>query len=318
VLPTVQGERWFPDTRPFSEFMKENWFGCYCDSEVGKLRAVLLRRPGKEIELMHDPAKYRFKERMDPVKAREQQDTVAEVYGRHGVEVYYLDQVREDRPNSLFLRDLVLMTPEGAIIGRPALEIRRGEEKFVAKKIAELGIPIIKTVNSDGIFECACALWVDRRTVIIGTGARANRSGAEQVKSELRNIGVENIIEFQIPYGHAHLDGLINIADKKTAIVFPWQVPYDVCAALIDLGFTILEAQDIREVKMNFGVNFVALEPGKVVMPKGNPKCKAVLEGAGISVIEVDVSEILKGWGAIHCMTAFIKRDPIEEWEERT
>lgn len=313
MLPKVQGERWFPDSRSFSQLLKENWFDCYCDSEVGKLRAVLLRRPGREIELMDDPAKYRFRELMDPAKARDQQDALAQIYRENGVEVYYVDQAREDRPNSLFLRDLVLMTPEGAIIGRPAMEVRRGEEKFVAKKLAELGVPIIKTVNGDGIFECACVLWVDRRTVIIGTGSRANKPGVEQVKSELRNIGVENFIDFQIPYGHAHLDGLMNIADKKTAIVFPWQVPYDVCAALMDLGFKIVEAQDISEVKTTFGVNFVALEPGKVVMPKGNPTCKAALEKAGVTVIEVDVSEIIKGWGAIHCMTAFIKRDPIGE-----
>lgn len=313
MLPQVLGERWFPDARPFSEFLKENWYDCYCDSEVGKLRAVLLRRPGREVEFADDPARYRFKDRMNPSKAREQQDVLAQVYREHGVQVHYLEEAREDRPNSMFLRDLVLMTPEGAIIGRPAMEVRRGEERFVAKKLAELGVPIVKTVNAGGVFECACALWVDRRTVIIGSGSRANRSGVEQVKSELRNIGVENFIEFQIPYGHAHLDGLINLADKKTALVFPWQVPYDVCRALMDLGFTIVEARDILEVKTGFGVNFVALEPGKVVMPIGNPRCRSALEEAGVTVIEVDVSEIAKGWGAIHCMTAFIKRDPIGE-----
>ncbi len=307
----VQGERWFPDTRSFAELMAENWYDCYCDSEVGKLRAVLLRRPGKEIDLMTDAAKYRFKELMDPDKARAQQDALADIYKQHGVKVHYVEEAREDRPNSLFLRDLVLMTPEGAIIGRPAMEVRRGEERFVAKKLAELGVPIIKTINGEGIFECACALWVDRRSIVIGTGARANKAGADQVKAELRNIGVENIIEFQIPYGHAHLDGLMNFADKKTVFLFPWQVPYDVCAALMDLGFKIVEAQDVAEVKGTFGVNFVALEPGKVVMPKGNPNCKTALEDAGVSVVEVDVSEIIKGWGAIHCMTAFIKRDPV-------
>lgn len=307
----VQGERWFPDTRSFADLISENWYDCYCDSEVGKLRAVLLRRPGKEIDLMRDAAKYRFKELMDPEKARAQQDALADIYRQHGVQVHYVEEAREDRPNSLFLRDLVLMTPEGAIIGRPAMEVRRGEERFVAKKLAELGVPIIKTINGDGIFECACALWVDRHSIVIGTGARANKAGADQVKWELKNLGVENIIEFQIPYGHAHLDGLMNFADKKTVFLFPWQVPYDVCAALMDLGFKIVEAQDVSEVKNTFGVNFVALEPGKVVMPKGNPNCKAALEDAGVSVIEVDVSEIIKGWGAIHCMTAFIKRDPV-------
>ncbi|MGB9867424.1 MAG: dimethylarginine dimethylaminohydrolase family protein [Bacillota bacterium] len=308
---TVRGERWFPSDRTFAEEMPELWGDWYCDSEVGKLRAVLMHRPGPEIDNMKDPAPYRFKALMDPEKARAQHDALAEIYRQHGVKVYYVEQTRLDRPNAIFMRDLMFMTPEGAIIGRPAMASRRGEERYVAEALAKLGVPIIKTVNGDGIFEGACAMWVDRETVILGTGSRCNQSGAAQVESELRNIGVKYVIKFQIPYGHAHIDGLMNIADRKTAIVFPWQVPYDVCKALLDRGFTILEATDIREVKLTFGVNFVALEPGKVVMPAGNKNCKAVLESAGISVIEVDISELMKGWGAVHCMTAFLKRDPI-------
>ncbi len=46
----VQGERWFPSETVFSEDMKDLWGNWYCDSEVGKLKAVLMRRPGKEIE----------------------------------------------------------------------------------------------------------------------------------------------------------------------------------------------------------------------------------------------------------------------------
>jgi N-dimethylarginine dimethylaminohydrolase len=219
--------------------------------------------------------------------------------------------MREDRPNAIYVRDLMFMTPEGAIVGRPAMASRRGEERFVAEALARLGVPVIKTVNGDGIFEGACAMWVDRETVILGTGSRTNQPGAAQVEAELRNIGVSEVIRFQIPYGHAHIDGLMNIADRKVAMVFPWQTPFDVCRALLDRGFTLVEATSIEEVKVTFGVNFVALEPGKVVMPAGNPRSKATLESAGIKVIEVDVSEIMKGWGAIHCATAFLKRDPL-------
>ena len=55
-------------------------------------------------------------------------------------------------------------------------------------------------------------------------------------------------------------------------------------------------------------INFVALKPGLVVQPDGNPRTRQVLEAAGIEVIPVDVTEILKGVGAVHCMTAFLKR----------
>ncbi|RXT07786.1 dimethylarginine dimethylaminohydrolase family protein [Ammoniphilus sp. CFH 90114] len=309
----VQGERWFPTENRFSEEMRQLWGPWYCDSEVGKLRGVLLRRPGKEIERVNEEnyAQYRWKAPMDPVKARAQQDALAQIYIEHGAQVYYVENQREDKPNALFMRDLVFMTPEGAIVCRPGISARRGEERFAAEALGQLGVPIIKTINGDGFFDGACAMWVDRHTVMIGTGARANREGAAQVEAELRNIGVTDIIRFEIPYGHAHLDGLINIADRKKVLLFPWQVPYDVVKALIDRDFTIMEATNLQEIKVKASINFVALEPGKVVMPAGCPETRQTLEEHGITVIEAEMDEILKGWGAIHCMSVFLQRDPV-------
>jgi arginine deiminase len=57
--------------------------------------------------------------------------------------------------------------------------------------------------------------------------------------------------------------------------------------------------------------NFVALEPGKIVMCKGYPKTKALLEARGVNCIEVCVDNIIVAAGAIHCMTAFLERDPV-------
>src|SRR5690606_7872555 len=76
---------------------------------------------------------------------------------------------------------------------------------------------------------------------------------------------------------------------------------------------------NFEEIKVKACINFVAIEPGKIVMPAGCPETKQKIEDAGVEVIEAQVDEILKGWGAIHCMTAFLKRDPVadsKEWEE--
>jgi arginine deiminase len=58
-------------------------------------------------------------------------------------------------------------------------------------------------------------------------------------------------------------------------------------------------------------INVVALEPGKIIMPSGSPNTKKKLEEANVEVIEVELGEIMKGWGAIHCMSVFLNRDPI-------
>jgi N-dimethylarginine dimethylaminohydrolase len=70
-----------------------------------------------------------------------------------------------------------------------------------------------------------------------------------------------------------------------------------------------LECPSRIEAKETLAINFVALEPGKIVMTKGNPRTQELLEESGINVITVDFDEILKGFGAIHCCTAFLKRD---------
>jgi arginine deiminase len=309
----VQGERWFPAETSFSDELKDLWGNWYCDSEVGRLRAVLMHRPGIEIEGITEEnfAEFRFRAPMNPVRARRQQDQLAEIYRAHGVEVHYVEGQRDDKPNAMFMRDLLFMTPEGAIVCRPAIPARRGEEKAVAQTLATLGVPIIKTINGDGFFEGASAMWVNRETVVIGTGSRTNESGALQVERELRNIGVKNVIRTQIPYGSIHLDGYMNMADRNKLVIFPWHTTYDCMKQLLDLGIELIELPYIDELKQGMSLNFVAIAPGKVVMPTGNPLTKDLLIQNGIEVIEVEMDEIINGWGAIHCMTAFLNRDPI-------
>ena len=73
-------------------------------------------------------------------------------------------------------------------------------------------------------------------------------------------------------------------------------------------GYKILEAPSRTEVRETFGINFVTLEPGHIVMPAGNPRTQELLEKNGVKVETPDISEIMKGRGALHCITAYLKR----------
>ena len=307
-IDAIPGERWFPKETSFEEDMPEYWGDWGVSSEVDTLRAVLMRRPGKEIESFNAD-EYRFSDvPIDINLIRKQHDDVADIYRSHGVKVYYVEEQREDRPNSIFCRDLTFMTPEGAIVTRPGMAARRGEERYVAKALADIGVPIVRTITGDGMFEGANAMCVDRHTCIISTGSRCNRSGFEQVKYELERMGVTEIIHMQQPYSNIHIDGLMNAASNDIVMIHAPQVPYDVVDVLKKKGYKILEAPSRTEVRESFGCNFVALEPGLVVMPKGNPRAQELLEKNGVKVITVDISEIMKGRGALHCITAFLKR----------
>ncbi len=312
---TKTKKEWLALETSMEKELPEYWGGDWgCDSEVGTLKAVLLRRPGKEIELVKDPEKYRWLDIMDPEKARGQHDALSELYRSQGVVVHYVENMRVDRPNALFMRDNVLMTPQGAIVGRQAMACRRGEERYAAESLALLGVPIVRTISGHGIFETACCLWIDAGSVIIGTGNRSNREGARQVEQALQSMGVEYFYQMQIPYGYAHIDSIISFVDKKRAVIDPARLPWDVWMALKKRGFKLLEAPSSKETS-GLALNFVALSPGSVVMSSGFPETKKFLHDHDIEVSEVDISELRKAWGSIHCMTAILKREPIGRLE---
>ncbi|MCI5481153.1 MAG: arginine deiminase family protein [Lachnospiraceae bacterium] len=306
-IDALAGERWFPMETSITEDMKNLWGDWGVCSEVDTLRDVIVRRPGAEIENF-DWQAARFRAPIDPERFRAQHDALMDIYRAHGVRVHYIEEQRADRPNAVFCRDLLLMTPEGAIVTRPAMEARRGEERYMAKALADLGVPIIRTICGSATFEGAMGLWIDRHTIVLASGVRTNREGYEMVEYELRRMGVTDIIHMQIPYGHAHIDGLLNMASHDVAVIHASQVPYDVCDALKKKGIKLLECPSRVEAKETLAINFVAIEPGTVVMPAGNPRTQELLEKNGIKVIPVEYDEVLKGYGAIHCCTAFLKR----------
>ena len=296
-IDAIPGERWFPKETGFTEDLPLYWGDWGVSSEVDTLRAVLMRRPGREVESF-DAAAVRFSdEPIDVELMRQQHDAVADVYRQNGVKVYY----------AVFCRDLLFMTPEGAILTRPGMAARRGEERYVAKALSDIGVPIIKTVSGDGFFEGANAMWVDRHTCVVSTGSRCNRSGFEQVRTELERMDVA-VYHMQQPYSNIHIDGIMNPASNEAIMVHASQVPYDIIDMLKKKGFKILEVPSQTELREHFSCNFVALEPGRVLMPEGSPRAQELLEKNGIQVETINISEIIKGKGALHCITAFLKR----------
>lgn len=285
----------------------ENWS---VTSEIGKLRAVMVHRPGKEIDNIKDPNAIYFRDFIDADKARWEHDQLVQVYKSHGIEVYNIEETDPDCPNAMYCHDLILGTPEGAIITRPGIEIRHKEVKYAAQKASEIGMPIIRTVHGNGVFDGACATWVDRETVIIGTGSRCNQAGLKQVSETLEDMGVKNIITLSIARNQNHLDGFLSIVDKNIAVTYPYITPDIIYEELEKRGFEFVEIPAFEE-KINFAANSVALEPGKIIMPKGSPRTVELLQKKGVEVIELDLEEIKKGGGSVHCLTAFLKRDDI-------
>ena len=300
------GEGWAPREATFMEDMSEVWGDWGVSSEYGRLHAVLLRRPGPEVEKVEDYNAALWIEPMDGELAQYQHDTLAAAFQAQGVAVYYVENGRLDKPNSHFVRDLMLMTPEGAIIARPASRKRASEERFVAEALGGLGVPILLTVHGQGTFEGADVALAGPGLAFLATGLRTNEAGADQVEWALHQVGYKEVVRLQLPYGTVHLDGVLSLLDGDLALIRFRETPLKAVQVLRERGFRLIECPP-EDVHMPG--NIVPLAPGHLLAPAGNPHTKALLEDAGCALIEVELREIQKSGGSIHCMTGFLKRD---------
>lgn len=286
------------------------WAPCGLDTEWGTLKAVLLHRPGREMEeVMEDPEGVLMLETPDPPLMQIQHDGLAQAYRSVGVKVYYLDPPVVPPPNQLFSADLLAMTPEGAILGRPASEIRAGEERWVARALADLGVPILRSVRGPGTFEGADLMWLTPNAALLAQGLRTNAEGAAQVAALLREMGVE-VHRTRLPPGTMHLMGQLRIMDSDLAMAWRGRLPPDAVDVLEQMGFAVRFIPDEGEARQGFALNVVTLAPRKILMPAGNPICQAFYEELGVACLTVEAGELGKAAGSIGCLTGVLERAP--------
>jgi arginine deiminase len=306
------GPGWSPRRASLRDEIGRLWAPCGVQSEWTHLQAVLLHRPGPELAAVEPDAAQQLAA-VDASRAAAQHDALAAAYREQGVFVHYVDPPDEappagTPPNLMFVADLLFMTPQGAIVGRPASTVRAGEERWVARRLADLGIPILRTVVGTGVFEGADAAWLDESTVLLATGLRTNAEGAAQVVATLAEIGVE-VIHAGLPYGAMHLMGTLRFAGADLAIAWPGRVPYSAVEALRARGYRVLLLPDEMVGSQRVALNFVTLGPQQILMAAGYPASRRFYEAAGITCREVEIGELAKAAGGIGCLTGILWRE---------
>ncbi len=300
------GPGWSPRSSGLGEERGKiwGWFGLSC--EWAPLKAVLLHTPTEDFAAVDDPAAAQMLQRPDPVLAREQHMRLVQVYERAGVTVHQVAPVRTS-PNLVFVADLLFMTPEGAILARPASTVRAGEEAEVQAALGRLRVPVLGAVHGSGVFEGADALWLDSKTVLLATGLRTNDEGGRQVVCLLTALGI-TVIRVGLKPGTMHLMGVVRFLDRDLAVVRGALVPDRILRILKDRGVRVLEADDEQELRLGQALNVVPLDRRRVVMPSGQRRTRKILEAGGVEVVEVEISELAKAAGGIACMTGVLYR----------
>lgn len=306
---THGGPGWRPRTASHDEEIAAGspWSPYSVRSEVAPLRAVLLAEPGEELDFDEPPDSHLMLERIDVETIRAQAEGIAEVYRGEGVEVHTYRADRLPPPNLIFMRDLFFMTPEGAVLARPAALQRAGEERFAAEALTRAGVPILRSLRGRSTFEGADALWLDDKTVMVGVGLRTNDEAFVELKELLATLGV-TARAVPMPPGVQHLLGVVNLIDGDLAALHGGRAPSRLKVYLASHGIETLTIPPGEELDQGRGMNFVTLAPRRVLMPAGCPAIRNQLEEAGVQVVEAEVGEYLKAAGALGCLTGILSR----------
>ena len=230
---------------------------------------------------------------------------MAEALTKNGVDVDYLG-AEVQTPNLHFVQDLFAMTPLGAVVARPASEIRAGEEVAVARALAAMRVPIITTICGSGTFEGADLAYLSANAALVAVGWRTNGEGRRQVEHALRISGIRPI-RVSLPRTRRHLDEAVSIVDDDLALV-SHDVSEDIKQALHRAGFELLQLPVESDSIHSRAINLIVVHRGLVVLPAGNPRLVEALSTRGIAAIEIAIPEISKTGGGVHCLIGVLQR----------
>ena len=302
------GEGWVQRPTNHNGDIGTIWTKCGVNSEYGALRKVILHIPGEELTTVTNPKTVDWYALVDKEKAICQMSNLMDVYQNHGVEVALLSPRLNPRPNHLFVRDLFTMTPSGAIVSRMASHARMGEELDMAAALSREKIPILTTIHGEGTFEGPDLLFFKPDRAFVANSVRSNKGGVDQVRALLKLQGID-VVDAQTVYGCGHLDGVISLLRDDLALIHPKRVSYTVCKELIRSGYQVVELPSRDEAENNMAINMVSINRCTALIPKGNPETFALLKRHDIAPIEIDLSEVMKAGGGIHCVTGVVHRD---------
>jgi dimethylargininase len=227
---------------------------------------------------------------IDPERARAQHEAYRRTLESLGLEVTVLP-VDEENPDSCFVQDLAIVVNGRTLLCRPGAESRRPEVAGIEDAVRAVAGPV-KRVEDPATLEGGDVLRVGD-TLIVGSSERTNEAGIEALERFAAPDAKVVRAEVREPFLHL----LSGMSAVEGAVVG--------ASALIDQqAFDGLERLPVPDEEAA-GCNFVALGDD-VVMAAGYPSIRKELEGRGLSVHEVDLSEFAKADGGPTCLSLLV------------
>jgi N-dimethylarginine dimethylaminohydrolase len=237
----------------------------------------------------------------DPAAAREQWVAIGAAVVAAGGEVEVLAQ-RPDAPDMVYAMNLGLAL-EGAAGPEVVLSHMRFPQRRMEADTAEQWFAqqaaLVRRIGSHGVgahFEAGDAFaW--RGDLVVGYGPRTDRLALKHLAMEL-DVRVHGL--HTVHPGMYHLDLAFCPLDSERAMVCPSALDENSASRLLDLVPDPLVLSEAEA--LTFCANSIVI--GRtIVMPACPDRVRTRLEAWGFEIVIVEVTEFVKGGGAIRCLT---------------
>ncbi len=222
--------------------------------------------------------------------AMQQHEKYIQALKECGCEVTVLEAL-EEFPDSCFVEDTAVLTPNVAIISRPGAESRRKESEHMVSTIQKF-FPDdkIEYIKSPGTMEGGDVMMVGNH-FYIGKSDRSNEEGCKQFIQILEKYGhTGSIVEMK---EMLHLKTGVNYLENNNLLAAG--------EFLTNPEFDKYNKYEIPEDEA-YAANCIWVND-KVIVPEGYPKVKELVEKMGYEVLTVDTSEYRKIDGGLSCLS---------------
>jgi N-dimethylarginine dimethylaminohydrolase len=289
------------------------YIGWGVDSEVGRLREILLCRPeywaidknANEVTKAATKAGFDF----DLETAKRQHREFAKALEGEGVVIRWLPEL-PSQISQTYTRDSSFMTPWGVVVTKMQAEVRKGENAAIEELCLRHDIPIWNKVSA-GTLEGGDVHVAKPGKVIIGySHVRTSEAGARQVLKWFLEKGWDGRLIPIDPY-YLHLDLLFCMVDSDTAILCKEGLSdgqFDEIVDFLEIK-NIIHATTKQATKLL--CNVVSLGNGKLIIQK-DPENSTIVEQLAkhnFVSLPVDLTMFTSDGGGPHCLSMPYKRD---------
>ena len=195
----------------------------------------------------------------------------------------------EDFPDSIFVEDAALLTPQCAIITNPGAIERKGEI-IEMKNVVQRFYSNLEMIEEPGTLEAGDVMMIGTH-FYIGLSKRTNDAGARQLIKILNKYGMTgSTISLS---NSLHLKSDISYLENNNLLFAGKSINKNDFK-----NFNIIQVDEDE----SYAANSLWIN-NKVLVPKGFLKSKKKIERLGYLTIEVDVSEFQKLDGGLSCLS---------------